>query len=336
MSHHVTHSGTAGSPLLTVADVHKEYGSVRAVDGVSVNVHSGEILALLGPNGAGKTTLIRMLVGLTRPDRGSVTYHVDGVDRPGLPAPALGYLPEERGLYQDVSAARTLAYFGRLRGLPRPDAARAAHEWLERFSLGDRANEPLKALSKGNQQKVQFASAVLHRPRFAILDEPFSGLDPLNQDLFVRTIQELRDGGTTVLLSAHQMQLVERLADRVILLSRGREVLRGTIPDLRRRWSAGRRLVVRVTGDADPSALGRHEAVRQVERTAADELTVLTDDGTPLSDLLVTIGRHYAVTSLHAEELTLHDIYVRSVEASLDDGSRASPASPADRDGGLA
>ena len=307
-------------PLLTVEEVHKEYGSVRAVAGVSLDVRDGEIVALLGPNGAGKTTLIRMLVGLTRPDRGTVAYYIDGGTRALLPAPALGYLPEERGLYQDVSAARTLAYFGRLRGLTRADAARAASEWLERFSLADRANEPLKALSKGNQQKVQFASAVLHRPRFAILDEPFSGLDPLNQDLFVRTIAELRGTGTTVLLSAHQMHLVERLVDRVILLSRGREVLRGTIPELRRRWSVGRRLVVRVAGHADPAALVGHPSVRQVDRTAVDELTVLTDDGTPLGDLLVAIGSRCDVTSLHAEQLTLHDIYVKSVEASLGNG----------------
>ena len=320
--HNSSRRGAAvGDPLLVINGVHKQYGSVRAVDDVSVEVHAGEIVALLGPNGAGKTTLIRMLVGLTRPDRGTVTYHTDGAERAGLPAHALGYLPEERGLYQDVSAARTLAYFGRLRGMSRPDAAHATAEWLDRFSLSDRANEPLKALSKGNQQKVQFASTVLHRPRFAILDEPFSGLDPLNQDLFVRTIRELRDGGTTVLLSAHQMQLVERLADRVILLSRGREVLRGTIPELRRRWSAGRKLVVRVSGDADPALLAGHPAVVQVDRTSADELTVLTHDDSPLSDLLVAIGSRYPVTSVLAEELTLHDIYVRSVEASLGNGA---------------
>ncbi len=333
MSHSAARFSATGDRLLSVADVHKEYGPVRAVDGVSFEVRPGEIVALLGPNGAGKTTLIRMLVGLTRPDRGTVAYHIDGANQSTLPAPALGYLPEERGLYQDVSAARTLAYFGRLRGMNRSDAAHAAAEWLERFELADRANEPLKALSKGNQQKVQFASAVLHRPRFAILDEPFSGLDPLNQDLFVRIVQELREGGTTVLLSAHQMQLVERLADRVILLSRGREVLRGTIAELRRTWSVGQRLVVRLAGEADPGALADHAAVRQVERTAVDELTVLTDADTPLSELLVAIGSRCAVVSLHAEQLTLHDIYVRSVEASLGNGDGA-PAAPATNDGG--
>ena len=319
------------APFLEVADVVKEYGAVRAVAGVSLQVREGELVALLGPNGAGKTTLVRMLIGLTRPDRGHVRYTVDGMARPTLPPTMLGYLPEDRGLYQDVPVHRTLAYFGRLRGMARADAERAAHGWLERFDLADRAKEPLKALSKGNQQKVQFASAVLHRPRLAILDEPFSGLDPINQDLFVRLIAELRDGGTTVLLSAHQMQLVERLCDRVVLMSRGREVLRGTIPELRRRWSAGARLVLRVQGDADGAALAAVPGVRAVERTAPDELTVLTDDGAPLGDLLVAAGSQLDVRAVRAEELSLHDIYVRSVEASLLDpgDAGAAPEPPA-------
>jgi ABC-2 type transport system ATP-binding protein len=322
MTHPVTH------PFLEVSAVEKVYGAIRAVDGVSLAVHPGEIVALLGPNGAGKTTLIRMLIGLTRPDRGTIAYRVDGTARPALPPHELGYLPEERGLYQDVAVGRTLSYFGRLRGMSAADADRAAATWLERFSLADRAKEPLKALSKGNQQKVQFASAVLHGPRFAILDEPFSGLDPLNQDLFVRLIGELRDAGTTVLLSAHQMQLVERLADRVVLMSRGREVLRGTIPELRRQWSAGSRLVLRVAGAADPALLAGHPAVRQVERTAPDELTILTVDGASLGDLLVAAGSRLDVTAIHAELLTLHEIYVRSVEATLkgpDDPARDEP-----------
>jgi ABC-2 type transport system ATP-binding protein len=323
------------APFLEVADVVKEYGVVRAVAGVSLQVREGELVALLGPNGAGKTTLVRMLIGLTRPDRGHVRYTVDGVAAPTLPPAMLGYLPEDRGLYQDVPVHRTLAYFGRLRGMAHGDAERAAHDWLARFDLADRAREPLKALSKGNQQKVQFASAVLHRPRLAILDEPFSGLDPINQDLFVRLIAELRDGGTTVLLSAHQMQLVERLCDRVVLMSRGREVLRGTIPELRRQWSAGARLVLHVHGDADGAALLAVPGVRAVERTAPGELTVLTDDGAPLGDLLVAAGSRLDVRAVRAEELSLHDIYVRSVEASLLDPAAAPDAAPPTAAGGV-
>ncbi len=303
-------------PLLHARDVHKAFSTSRAVDGVSLTVAEGELVALLGPNGAGKTTLIRMLIGLIRPDDGTVTYHVDGAELRSLPPAMLGYLPEDRGLYQDVPVLRSLGYFGRLRGMSAADAEDAGRRWLERFELADRAGEPLKSLSKGNQQKVQFAAAVLHRPRFAVLDEPFSGLDPLNQDLFVRAIGELRASGTTVLFSAHQMQLVERLADRLVLLARGREVLSGTLGELRRRWgagNAGNRLTLRVRDGGDPSFLYAHPAVVRVERGTGDELAVFTRDGASLSDLLVAVGSRLEVSAVHAEPLSLHEIYVRAV-----------------------
>ena len=217
-------------PFLRIQDVEKRYRTVVACDGISLDVQPGEILALLGPNGAGKTSLLRMIVGITRPDRGSITWPEAGTDT--LPPASLGYLPEDRGLYQDVPVLRTLSYFARLRGVPRAEAERLAREWLERFELSDRAGERLGALSKGNQQKIQFAAAVLHRPRFAILDEPFSGLDPLNQELFLDLVRELRSAGSTVLFSAHQMSLVERLADRVFVMHRGRELLHGPVGEL--------------------------------------------------------------------------------------------------------
>ncbi len=216
--------------FLSIQSVEKRYATVLAVDGISLDIAPGEIVALLGPNGAGKSTLIRMLVGITRPDRGHILWN--GAERVGLPPSALGYLPEDRGLYQDVPILRTLTYFARLRGVPKADAEQMATEWLTRFELADRAKEKLGALSKGNQQKVQFAAAVLHRPRFAILDEPFSGLDPLNQELFLDLVRGLRDAGTTVLFSAHQMSLVERLADRVFVMHQGRELLHGPVASL--------------------------------------------------------------------------------------------------------
>lgn len=216
---------TESLPFLSIQSVEKTYATVRAVAGISLDVPTGEIVALLGPNGAGKTTLLRMLVGITRPDRGRILW--EGTEQ--APGPGtLGYLPEDRGLYQDVPIHRTLCYFARLRGIAGAEAERLATEWLARLDLKDRAGEKLASLSKGNQQKVQFAAAVLHRPRFAILDEPFSGLDPLNQELFLDLVRGLRDAGTTVLFSAHQMALVERLADRVFVMHRGRELLHGT------------------------------------------------------------------------------------------------------------
>jgi ABC-2 type transport system ATP-binding protein len=300
-------------PILTVRDVTKTYASVRAVGGVSFAVECGEIFALLGPNGAGKTSLVRMLLGILRPDSGAIEYRVRG-DTPAWPAPAdLGYLPEDRGLYKDIPVLRTLVYFGVLRGLRRADARRAALAWLDRMGLGDRAADKLDTLSKGNQQKIQFISAVLHKPAFAVLDEPFSGLDPLNQDFFSRLIRELRDDGMTVLLSAHQMQLVEKLADRILLMNRGREVLSGTVDEMRAKTRAVTRLGLKVRGTADPAAFAGHPAVAGVETNGNGRLVLLLRDGAVLSDLLVQAGRQLDVVEVHSERLTLHDIYVQAL-----------------------
>ena len=277
-------------PILTVRDVTKTYANVRAVDGVSFTVRQGEIFALLGPNGAGKTSLVRMLLGILRQDGGDIEYCIrDTVTE--WPDPSdLGYLPEDRGLYKDIPILRTLVYFGVLRGMRRAAARIAALEWLDRMGLADRADVKLDALSKGNQQKVQFISAVLHRPAFAVLDEPFSGLDPLNQELFAQMIRDLRDEGMTVLLSAHQMQLVEKLADRVLLMNHGREVLSGTVDEMRRRTSATTRLGLHVRGNADPTVFDGHPAVVGVESNGNGTLMLLLREGAVLSDLLVQAG----------------------------------------------
>jgi ABC-2 type transport system ATP-binding protein len=282
---------------------------------VSFEVARGEIFALLGPNGAGKTTLIRMLVGLTHPDRGTIRYELPGGGAPLMPPGRLGYLPEERGLYQDVEVLRTLEHFGVLRGMERSAATRSAQSWLERLALGDRMREPLKALSKGNQQKVQFISAVLHDPAFALLDEPFSGLDPLNQDLFLTLLRELRDAGATVLLSAHQMQLVERVADRIIVMDRGSVVLGGTLDEIRRRWRPGSKLVVRTGsgGMPDLEFLRSFEpdVTAHVRDGAALELFVRED--TPLGPLLAALAERLDIRAIESHPLTLHDVYVGTV-----------------------
>src|SRR4051812_34607727 len=228
-----------------------------------------------------------MLLGILEPDGGSIEYSIRG----GKPRPDdLGYLPEDRGLYKDIPVLRTLVYFGVLRGMKRAAARASAIKWLEHLGLAERANVRLDALSKGNQQKVQFISAVLHRPAFAVLDEPFSGLDPLNQEFFATVIRELRDGGMTVLLSAHQMQLVEKLADRILLMNRGREVLSGTVDEMRRQTQAVTRLGLRVNGKADPTVFDGHPAVVGVETNGNGKLVLLLRGGAVLSDLLVRAG----------------------------------------------
>ena len=190
----------------------------------------------------------------------------------------------------------------------RPDARREADRWLERLGLADRAGDELRSLSKGNQQKVQFISSIVHRPESAILDEPFSGLDPLNQDLFLSLIRELRSAGTTVVLSAHQMQLVERLADRVILIRAGRTAGAGTVEQLRERWGAGTRLLLRVDGEPDVVSLETLPGVRGVRRTGTDRVEIDIERDAALSPLLEAIGRRLDVRDLRTEAVTLHDI----------------------------
>ena len=300
------------SPAITVSGVTKRFGPVTAVDRVSLSIGTGEIVALLGPNGAGKSTLIRMIVGLIRPDEGTVTRAVD--DMTDKPRGRLGYLPEERGLYQDMPILRTLTYFGRLHGMPPRQATDAATGWLSRLGLDARGTDKVKALSKGNQQKVQFVASILHKPPLAILDEPFSGLDPVNQELFLDLIRELRDAGTTVIFSAHQMTLVERLADRVILMNRGREFLQGSIPELRSRWHAGNRLVIGTKNGADARFLSEISAVEAVEQNTGGEIRLRLKPGAGISELLTAIGSRMEVTHIRSEEATLHEIYVRTVE----------------------
>lgn len=302
--------------VLDVQNVSKSFANVRAVNGVSFTVRRGEIFALLGPNGAGKTTLVRMLLGIFWPDDGRFDYSID--DRGEWPTPAqLGYLPEDRGLYKDIPILRTLIYFAVLRGMKKREARPAAMQWLDRMGLADRANDRLESLSKGNQQKVQFISAVLHKPAFAILDEPFSGLDPLNQEFFSQLIRELRDQGMTVLLSAHQMQVVEKLADRIFLINRGREVVSGTMDEIRRKTEVYSRLGLRIRGSADVSVLSGHPAVASIETNGDGLLTLLVREGASLSDLLVRAGGALDVLEVRSERLTLHDIYVRALTTAM-------------------
>jgi ABC-2 type transport system ATP-binding protein len=234
--------------LVRIDNVRKRFARVTAVDGVSFDVRRGEICALLGPNGAGKTTLVRMMIGIFRPDEGTIRFQVDGSDPAASAPPAsaasappgwIGYMPEERGLYRDIPVHRTLTYFGVLRGMPRERAATAAREWLARMGLADRAGDRLETLSKGNQQKVQIIASLVHRPALAILDEPFSGLDPVNQEAVIELFGSLRAEGMTILLSAHQMDLVERLADRIVLIDHGRVLAGGTVDEVRAAAGAG-------------------------------------------------------------------------------------------------
>jgi len=226
----------SNSKMLNLSNLIKQYDGVRAVDDVSFTVEKGDIFGFLGPNGAGKTTTIRMIMGIIHQDSGFI--ELNGKDVNTLDRDNFGYLPEDRGLYQKQKLEETIIYFGILRGLEKSIAKTKANEWLERFGLGDQGNRKIEELSKGNQQKIQFILSLIHDPDLLILDEPFIGLDPLNQILLKEIIQEKRDEGKTILFSTHQMEQVERLCTNICLINNGLIILEGALVDIRQSHSS--------------------------------------------------------------------------------------------------
>ncbi|HSA56496.1 MAG TPA: ATP-binding cassette domain-containing protein [Gemmatimonadaceae bacterium] len=309
--------------LVRLEHVTKSFGGRPAVDALSFDVRRGEVFALLGPNGAGKTTTVRMLVGVIRPDEGRIVVSLDGQPRVSLPPALTGYLPEDRGLYREIPVLRTLIYFGRLRGLEKHEARRRALEWLERLNLLDRKDERVAALSKGNQQRVQFITAVIHRPQLALLDEPFTGLDPLSQELFLGIVRDLREAGTTIILSAHQMDLVERAADRVLLMNQGREVLSGSIDELHGRLDGRPRVRLALDGTASLEALREDPDVAEVTADDADPtaIHIRLRDGATVARFLARAVTLVPLRSLSTERPRLHEVFVHVVRE--DDARRA-------------
>ncbi len=302
--------------FIAVEGVSKQFATVRAVSDLSFRVEPGEVFALLGPNGAGKTTMVRMLVGIMKPDSGRITF-----SRTVRSASDLGYLPEERGLYRDQPVLGIVEYFGRLYGMTRDDARREGLAWLERFDLAGRAHDKLETLSKGNQQKIQFITAVLHRPSLLVLDEPFTGLDPLNQEMFLDLIKDLSANGTTVLLSSHQMNLVEQIADHILVLDRGRPALRGTMGEIRARARSREKLVCSLAPGADILGLADHPSVLAVEPLPSGEIAIWPAPDVPLSEVLALIGKSLPVTAINSAHVGLHEIFVQTVGRGGEDPS---------------
>src|SRR3954453_11748081 len=220
------------TPILELRNVRKAYGSFVAVDGVSMAVPAGSICGLLGPNGAGKTSSIRMIMNITAPDSGEVM--VFGHPRTSEDLRRIGYLPEERGLYKKMTVMDQLVFLGEIRGLRGAKLVADIQQWLERVELTKWAKAKIEELSKGMQQKVQLIGTVLHQPDLLILDEPFSGLDPLNQELFRDLLLDYRSQGKSVVLSTHGMELAERMCDHICLISHGRAVLDGELKAIKR------------------------------------------------------------------------------------------------------
>jgi ABC-2 type transport system ATP-binding protein len=294
--------------MLTIDAITKRLGTHLANDGVSFTVHAGRIFGLLGPNGAGKTTLIRMITNIIMPDSGRIL--LDGVDAADVRQNNIGYLPEERGLYKKLTVMEQITYFAQLKGLDSREAVKRATWWLNRMDAAGWESRKVQELSKGMQQKVQFIATIIHEPKLLILDEPFSGLDPVNADLLITVIKELRDRGTTIILSTHQMDQVERLCDDIALIDRGHVVLNGSVRDVRKGFRSDRILLSYHGDDAPLRAIPGTEVLD----SAAGKVELrLTDPNLTGTDVLRRAIDAVEVIRFELTEPSLHDIFVQTV-----------------------
>ena len=299
---------------LRFEDVTKTFDGHTAVDRLSLAVPRGSIYGFIGPNGSGKTTTLRMLLHILLPDHG----HIEalGTTRLAEMRDRIGYMPEERGLYKRMTVSATLDYFGRLKGRKRAELAPRAKAWLERFELADVATRKVETLSKGMAQKLQLAATLVAEPELLVLDEPLTGLDPVNVDLLAEVLVELRDRGTTILLSTHDMNAAERLCDRVLMIFRGRKVLDGTPDEIRGGHATG---WVRVDVDLSDPELAALPGVVAVEPGGSLRKVEIRGEPAEFARLLVSRSRLH-----HFERVrpSLHDVFVTV--------ARSQPESPLD------
>lgn len=289
-----------------VSNLSKSFGALRAVADVSFSVAPGEIFGLLGPNGAGKTTTIRLMLDILRPDSGTVSILNGSMTE--SKKDRIGYMPEERGLYQEMELESCLIYFGTLKGVSAVVARRRAGEYLERFELVQYRRKKVKELSRGMQQKAQIINTVLPDPELIIVDEPFSGLDPVNTQLVKELLRNLREQGKTIIMSTHMMQQVEELCDRIVLINKGRNVLYGPLEQIQRDYS-GHAVMVKVHGDL-PVLTGVQMAA---PRSGAQQLT-LADATTPLQILEQLVSHQVEVEQFEIAVPTLDEIFIRVVK----------------------
>ena len=289
--------------------VTKRFGEHTAVHDLHMSIPRGCIYGLLGPNGSGKTTTLRMIMGILNPDEGSVGLF--GGDPDETRRKRVGYLPEERGVYRKMKVIEQLEFLGEIRGLARREAFQRADRWLDRLGLGDWKGKKIEDLSKGMQQKVQFIATVLHEPDLLILDEPFSGLDPINQDVLEDIVREFHRSGTTILFSTHLMAQAEQLCERVCLISKAEKVLDGTLEDLKAQDSEG---VVAIEHDGPDGWIGGPE-VASIEKAGRGVHVLLHEGGDHQAILKRGIA---AGAMIHHFELvvpSLHEIFIRHAGA---------------------
>lgn len=288
--------------VLKVNRLGKSFKETQVIRDISFEVRKGEIMAILGPNGAGKSTTIRNIMGIMYPDEGTIQFN----NNEGIPRNKIGYLPEERGLYKNVKVMDILLYLAELKDYPQGKAKSRALAYLKKFDLEGKENVVVDELSKGMGQKVQFIASIIHEPELLILDEPFSGLDPVSQELFKEEIRHLAANGTAILLSSHQMNLVEQMCDRLFLIHRGQKVIYGDMDEVKRKYA---NFKCTIRGKNDRSELEGLSHVHRVEQLDDKSVLYLTKD-VQVAHWLKQLPEQLDINELSIDRISLHEIFI--------------------------
>lgn len=297
--------------VLELQHLKKHYATHKAVDDISFSIPKGSIFGLLGPNGAGKTTLLRMITGIFYPDDGEIIFDGKQFD-PRKDIQHIGYMPEERGLYKKMKVGEQVMYLAQLKGLGKQDAQTKIDHWFAKFGIASWVNKKVEELSKGMQQKVQFISTIMHQPKLLILDEPFSGLDPINSQLIQDEIFEMARNGTTIIFSTHRMEQVEEICDHIVLVNKGRKVLDGSVKEIKQNF---KQHLFRIALDEQPNPAQMatwHFTIMQQHEKA---YTVKLNEASKTNDILSHFIHHGIQVNYFEEILpTINEVFISQVK----------------------
>lgn len=297
--------------LLELHNIKKYFATQKAVDDISFNIEQGSIFGLLGPNGAGKTTLLRMITGIFYPDSGVINFHGQKFD-PLKDSSAIGYMPEERGLYKKMKIGEQALYLAQLKGLSKAEASEKVKEWFVKFEMQSWWNKKVEDLSKGMSQKLQFVTTVLHNPKLIILDEPFSGLDPVNANLIKEEIFNLAQNGSTIIFSTHRMEQVEEICDHIILLNKGKKILDGTVNNVKQEFKENIYSIDSATASFDNTTASD---LFSIVNHAGNKMQIKIKTGVGTNEVLqYFINNNISINGFNEVMPSLNEIFIKLVE----------------------
>lgn len=293
--------------MLKVENVTKSYGNIKAVDNLSFTIEPGAIFGLLGVNGAGKTTTFRMIMGLLEPDQGIITMNGKKIDYKLVEK--IGFLTEERSLLTKLTVKEQVIYYGTLKGMEEKDILKKLDYWLDRFGVLEYKDRKIKELSKGNQQKIQFITAIIHEPDLLVLDEPFTGLDPINVENFMKVIKEFKEKGKMIIFSSHRMEHVELFCEKLVILKKGQAVLSGKLKDIKKDY---RKKIIKIVGDVDIENLKKIRGVLDVQKENL-EIIVKIESDEFIDNVFDEVKKAQNITKFVVEDASLNEIFLNIV-----------------------